>query len=107
MWTLKISCLIHSFLEIVQKKSKTCFSKFQIFRLLIRDSNWLNFINFHDKSTTQYKIRLVSRLRQREDQALISVSTILKFPAQIVKFLIFHSQIQKLLKQTVTFDSCK
>ena len=30
----------------------------------------------------KYKIRIVSRLRKREDQALILISTILKFPAQ-------------------------
>ena len=29
-----------------------------------------------------YKIRLVSILRKKEDQALISISTILKFSAQ-------------------------
>ena len=44
----------------------------------MRDSDWLNFIHF---SRYKYKIRLVSRLRKREDQALISISTILKFPA--------------------------
>ena len=52
-------------------------AKFQISRLMIRVSDWLNFIHF---SGYKYKIRLVSRLR--EDQALISISTILKFPAQ-------------------------
>ena len=43
------------------------------------DSDWLNFIHF---SGYMYKIRLVSKLRKREDQALISISTILKFLAQ-------------------------
>ena len=37
-----------------------------ISRLLIRDSVWLNFIHF-----SRYSTRLVSRLRKREDQALI------------------------------------
>ena len=50
--------------------------KFQNSRILIRDSDWLNCIHF-----SGYKIRLVSRLRKREDQALISISTILKFLA--------------------------
>ena len=42
------------------------------------DTDWLNFIHF---SGYKHKIRLVSRLRKRKDQALISISTILKFPA--------------------------
>ena len=42
----------------------------------IRDSDWLNFIHF---SGYKYKIRLVSILRKRKNQALISISTILKF----------------------------
>ena len=46
-------------------------AKFQISRIRIRDADWLNFI----------QIRLASRLRKREDQALISIFTILKFPA--------------------------
>ena len=52
--------------------------KFQIYRLQIRDSDWLNFIHF---SEYKYKISLVSILRKREDQALISIYTILKFTA--------------------------
>ena len=95
MWTLLISCLIHSFLDKVQKNQKWVFkireslpflyinlywrAKFQISRFLILDSDWLNFIHF---SRYKYKIRLFSRLRKRENQALISISTILKFPAQ-------------------------
>ena len=43
-------------------------------------SDWLNFIHF---SGYKYKIRLVSILRKREDQALISISTILRFSALI------------------------
>ena len=35
-------------------------------------SDWLNYIPF---SKYKYKIKLVSRLRKREDQALISIST--------------------------------
>ena len=53
-------------------------AKFQIFRLQIHDSDWLNFIHF---SGHKYN-RLVSILRKREDQALISISNILKFSAQ-------------------------
>ena len=53
--------------------------KFQIYRLHIRDSDWLNFIHFLGN---KYKIKLVLRLRKREDQALISISTILKFLAR-------------------------
>ena len=98
MWTLLISCLIHSFLEIEKKVKTRVFltreslpflyidlkwrAKLKIFRILIRDSDWLNFIHF---SGYKYKFRLASRLRKRKDQALISISTILKFPAQIVK----------------------
>ena len=77
-------------------------AKFQISRLLIRDSDWLNFIHF---SGYKYKIRLVSRLRKREDQALISISTILKFPAQIVKLTMKkkHETIVFLDKKRRTF----
>ena len=53
-------------------------AKFQIYRLHIRDSDWLDFMHF---SGYKYKIRLVSRSIKREDQALISISTILKFSA--------------------------
>ena len=55
-------------------------AKFQISRLLKRDSDWLNFIHF---SGYKYKIRLVSILRKREDHALISITTILKFSAKV------------------------
>ena len=54
-------------------------AKFQIYRLHIRDSDWLDFIHF---SGYKYKVRLVSISIKREDQALISISTILKFSAQ-------------------------
>ena len=86
-------------MDIVQKNQKPVFqnqrvppvsvyylkwrAKFQISRLLIRNSDWFNFIHF---SGYKYKIRLV-RLRKREEQALISISTILKFPALINYFL--------------------
>ena len=56
--------------------------KISNYRPHIRDSDWLNFIHF---SGYKYKIRLVSVLRKREDQALISISTILKFSAQAAK----------------------
>ena len=57
---------------------------FEISRLLIRDSDLLNFLHF---SGYKYKIRLVSRFRKREDQALFSISTILKFPALVHFFI--------------------
>ena len=44
--------------------------------------DWLNFTHF---SEYKYKIKLVSRLRKREDLALISISTILKFQALEIK----------------------
>ena len=50
-------------------------AKFQISQLRIRDTVWLNFIHF---SGYTFKIRLVLILRKRVDQALISISTILK-----------------------------
>ena len=89
MDTLFIFFLNHSFLDLVEKNKKTYFliervppvsvynlkwrAKFQIYRL-----PWLNFIQF---SGYKFKIRLVSILR--EDQALIWISTILKFSALI------------------------
>ena len=93
MNTLLILFLNRSFLDIVEKNQKPVFlnqrvlpiseynlkwyEKFQIYRLHTRDSDWLDFIHF-----SRYKIRLVSIPRKREDQALISISTILKFSAQ-------------------------
>ena len=93
MDTLLIFFLNRSFLDIVEKNKKTYFSKFfcikskwrakfQIYRLHIPDSDWLNFIHL---SGYKYKIRLVSILRKREDQALISISTILKFSDQTIR----------------------
>ena len=55
-------------------------AKFQISWLVIRNSDWLNFIHF---SEYKHKIRLVSRLRKREDQAFFLISIILKFSAQL------------------------
>ena len=94
MDTLLIFFLNRSFFLIVQKNQKPGFlnqrvppdsvynlkwrEKFQINRLYIRDSDWQKFRHF---SGYKYKIKLVSRLR--EDQTLISISTILKFSAQI------------------------
>ena len=102
MWTLLISCLIHSSLEIVQKNQKRFFknkesfpflyinlkwrAKFQIYRLQIHDSDWLNFMHF-----LGYKYnRLVWILRKREDQAIISISTVLKFSVQKELELVYH-----------------
>ena len=83
MDTLLIFFLNCSFLNIVEK-SKPCFfkireslsflyinfkcmrAKFQIYRLHILDSDWLDFIHYLGY---KYKIRLVSILRKREDQA--------------------------------------
>ena len=55
-------------------------AKFQMYRLLIRGSDWLNFIQFSGYKT---KRRLVSIIGKRDDQSLISISTILKFSAQM------------------------
>ena len=44
----------------------------------MRDSDWLNFIHF---SRYKYKIWLVSIIGKRENQELMSLSTILKFSA--------------------------
>ena len=54
------------------------------FQLHICNSDWLTCIHF---SGYNYKIRLVLILRKIEDQAIISISTILKFPALIRYFL--------------------
>ena len=94
MDTLLICFLNRSFLVKVEKNQKPVFkirefllflyinlkwrAKFQIYGFHTRDSDWLNFIHFLGY---KYKIRVVSRLRKREDQALISISTILKFSA--------------------------
>ena len=106
MWTLSISCLINSFLDYSTEKSKPCLSKlespsflyinlkwsakFQISRLPIREF-WLNFIHFSGYN----KIRLVSRLRKREDQALISISTILKQCTSKVYFSLHSLPLNK------------
>ena len=82
--------LNHSFLDIVGKNQKPSLpflyinlkwrAKFQIYQLHIRDFDWLNFIHFTGYNC---KIKLVSILRKREDQALISIFTILKFSALV------------------------
>ena len=93
------------FLGYSREKSKTCFfnwrvppfskynlkrrAKFKIYRLHIRDSDWLNFIHF---SGYKYKIRLIWILWKREDQALISISTVLKFSA-LSNFLLVSSVV--------------
>ena len=56
-------------------------AKYQISLFLIPD--WLNFIHF---SVCKLKIILILRLIKRGDQALISISTILKFSALILLF---------------------
>ena len=97
MDTILIFLLNTFFLEYSREKSKTGFfnlesptgsvfnskwrAKFQIYRFHKCDSDWLNFILFF--RIQGYKIRfIVSILRKRDDQALISISTILKFSAQ-------------------------
>ena len=65
-------------------------AKFQIYRQNIRDYDWLNFKRF---SGYNYKIKLVSILRKREYHALISISTILKFSAQL-SFIQWHDWVQ-------------
>ena len=79
-----------SFLGYSWEKSKTVSvyiltlngaQNFEIYRLHTCNecnSDWLNFIHFLGY---KYKIRLVLILRKGEDQALISISTILKFLA--------------------------
>ena len=84
-------------------------AKFLIYQLHICDSDWLNFIHFlgckwvceyvrwdlqeapswATQTAYKYKIKLVSILWKREDQALISISTILKFSAQFFRSNIF------------------
>ena len=94
MDTLLIFSLNRSFLDIEEKIKNRFFkiseflpflninlnwrAKFQIYRLHLHDSDWLNFIHFLGN---KYKIRLVLILRKRDDQTLISISTILKFSA--------------------------
>ena len=78
MDTVMTFFLNYSFLDIVSVCNLKWRAKFQIYRLLTRDSDWLNFIHFLGY---KYKIRLVSILRKRKNQALISISTILKFSA--------------------------
>ena len=106
MDTLLIFFLNRSFLDIVEKNQKPGFlnqrvppisvynlkwrANFQIYRLHIRDSDWLNFIQF---SGCKYKIRLVSILRKRKDHALISISTILKFSALIFNTFYVNKEI--------------
>ena len=52
-------------------------AKFRIYRFHSCESDFLHFLGY------KYKIRLVSILGKREDKALISISTILKFSAQV------------------------
>ena len=84
-WHTLIFFLNRSFLDIVEKNQNPVFKigEFLLF-LYIHDSDWLNFIHFLEY---KYKFRLVSVLRKREDQALIPISTILKFLALICKSL--------------------
>ena len=90
MYTLLIFFGNRSFWDMVEIKSKTGFflfnlkwrAKFLIYRLLVRDSDWLNFIHC---SGYKHKIRLVSIIWKREDQASISISTILKFSVQLTR----------------------
>ena len=94
MDTLLIFFLNRSFMDIVEKDKNRVFSKFResspfcILSYMARKiSNlsasytrlWL--VEFLHFSRYKYRIKLVSILRQREDQALISISTILKFSA--------------------------
>jgi len=94
MWTPLISCLIHSFFGY---KAETGFSKLQspsrFCIVILNGAQNLKFSGFcyatligwilYTVFWYKYKIKLVSRLRKREDQALISISTILKFPALV------------------------
>ena len=108
MDTLLIFFLNRSFLDIVEKNHEPVFkireflpflyidlkwrAKFQIYRLHICDSDWLTFIHF---SGYKYKTRLVSILKKREVQALISISTILKFSALFGSIFINLNQLEQ------------
>ena len=59
--------------------------------------DWLNFIHY---SEYKYKIRFVSILRKREDHALISISTILKF--SVLDNLVNQTCMRTLYLQGVT-----
>ena len=116
MDTLLIFFLNRSFLDKVEKKIKNRFFKiresvlflyiilngaqnFKFIGSIYTTHDWLNFIHF---SGYKYKIRLVSIKGQREDQALISISTILKFSA-----LDTHFKILKKKKATVSRKNLK
>ena len=74
------------FLGYSREKLKTGFSKLESYLKWHAKFQIIGFINATLIGwilyTFQYKIRLVSILRKREDQALISISTILKVSAQ-------------------------
>ena len=99
MWTLLISCLIHSgsFFFIPSADPDQCRSflikwciQFRIFpdsdwlcRIFYSPLYWLNFTHF-----LGYKLKLILRLIKREYQTLISISTILKFQLRSKNFLV-------------------
>ena len=54
-----------------------------LFRFLQMPLNWLSYIKF---CWYKLKIKLILKLTKNEDQALISISTILKFSAQFINY---------------------
>jgi len=73
---------------------------FQFIGFIFATLKWLNIKHFSEYKYKKYKIRLVSIIGKREDQALISISTILKFSAQ-------KEEIKKsFVKQNQTDPTC-
>ena len=98
METLSIFFLNRPFLDIVEKNQKPVFKIRKFLPFLYINLKWRTKFQIFWASYTRlwlvecytlfrlqnkYKIRLVSILRKREDQALISISTILKFSVQV------------------------
>ena len=116
MWTLLISCIIHSFFNIVQKNQKPVFkireslpflsinlnwcAKFQIYRFLIRDSDWLNFIHF---SGYKYKISLKIKKKRWSDINLdIHHSKVPSSDYSIQQLIIFEHIYEHWFKETLS-----
>ena len=62
------------------------------FNFYNRHSDWLNFRNFPEN---KLKIKIILRLTKRGDQAVISISTIQKFSAQVNEPFKFSSFVSK------------
>ena len=95
MDTLLIFFLNRSFLDIVEKNQKPVFKirEFLTFLNIIILNGAQNFkLFFKHFLGYKYEIRLGLILRKREDQALISISTILKFSALKKKHFLEHAK---------------